>query len=84
MIKMTEEEKIFAGQIFDPRKKELKDIKHRAHEACRRYNALDEYDPGRSPIIKELIGSIGETYYFQGPIQFNYGSHTFILSLIHI
>ena len=36
MIKMTEEEKIFAGQIFDPRKKELKDIKHRAHEACRR------------------------------------------------
>ena len=78
MIKMTEEEKIFAGQIFDPRKKELKDIKHRAHEACRRYNALDEYDPGRSPIIKELIGSIGETYYFQGPIQFNYGSHTFI------
>ena len=76
---MTEEEKIFAGQIFDPRKKELKDIKHRAHEACRRYNALDEYDPGRSPIIKELIGSIGETYYFQGPMQFNYGSHTFIV-----
>ena len=25
--KMTEEEKIFAGKMFDPRKKELKDIK---------------------------------------------------------
>lgn len=75
---MTEEEKIFAGLIFDPRKKELKDIKHRAHEACRRYNQMDEYDPARLPIIKEFIGDIGSTYYFQGPVQFNYGSHTFI------
>lgn len=75
---MTEEEKIFAGLIFDPRKKELKDIKHKAHEACRRYNAMDEYDPERLPIIREFIGGIGNTYYFQGPIQFNYGSHTYI------
>ncbi len=75
---MTEEEKIFAGLIFDPRKKELKDIKHKAHEACRRYNAMDEYDPDRLPIIKEIIGGIGKTYYFQGPVQFNYGSHTYI------
>ena len=75
---MTEEEKIFAGLIFDPRKKELKDIKHKAHEACRRYNAMDEYDPDRLPIVKEFIGEIGKTYYFQGPIQFNYGSHTYI------
>ncbi len=75
---MTEEEKIFAGLIFDPRKKELKDIKHKAHEACRRYNGMDEYDPDRLPIIKEIIGGIGKTYYFQGPVQFNYGSHTYI------
>lgn len=75
---MTEEEKIFAGKMFDPRKKELKDIKHKAHEACRRYNMMDEYDPDRLPIIKEFIGSIGNTYYFQGPVQFNYGSHTHI------
>ncbi len=25
---MTEEEKIFAGKMFDPRKPELKDLKH--------------------------------------------------------
>lgn len=75
---MTEEEKIFAGLIFDPRKKELKDIKHKAHEACRRYNVLDEYDPKRREIVRSFIGGIGETFYFQGPIQFNYGSHTFI------
>ncbi|MBQ1228629.1 MAG: sugar O-acetyltransferase [Firmicutes bacterium] len=75
---MTEEEKIFAGKMFDPRKKELKDIKHKAHEACRRYNQMDEYDPDRLPIMKEILGSVGKTYYFQGPVQFNYGSHTFI------
>lgn len=75
---MKEEEKIFAGWMFDPRKKELKEIKHKAHQACRCYNEMDEYDPDRSALIKDIIGSIGDTYYFQGPIQFNYGCHTFI------
>ena len=75
---MREEEKIFAGKMFDPRKQELKDIKHKAHELCRKYNAMDEYDPERLPLVREFIGSIGKTYYFQGPIQFNYGTHTFI------
>ena len=42
---MKEEEKIFAGYMFDPRKQELREIKHKAHEACRQYNVLDEYDP---------------------------------------
>ena len=75
---MTEEEKIFAGKMFDPRKKELRDIKHKAHTACQRYNTMDEYDLKRLPIIREFIGAIGDKYYFQGPIQFNYGKHTFI------
>ena len=71
---MTEEQKIFAGYMFDPRKQELRDIKHRTHEACRRYNAMDEYDPERLPIVREFIGALGKTYYCQGPIQVNYGS----------
>jgi len=75
---MTEEEKIFSGNMFDPRKKELKDIKHKSHSHCQRYNAMDENDPERLPIIKNFIGNIGKQYYFQGPIQFNYGRHTFI------
>lgn len=75
---MTEEEKIFAGKLFDARLKELKDIKHKAHETCRKFNSMDEYDPARLPLIREFIGSIGGNYYFQGPILFNYGSHTFI------
>ncbi|WP_269477597.1 sugar O-acetyltransferase [Hominibacterium faecale] len=75
---MKEEEKIFGGWMFDPRKKELKDLKHKAHQACKRYNEMDEYDSDRAAIIKEIIGNIGDTYYFQGPIQINYGCHTFI------
>ena len=75
---MTEEEKIFAGRLFDARTKELRDIKHNAHILCQKFNALDEYDENRLSIIKKFIGKIGEKYYFQGPIQFNYGCHTFI------
>ena len=75
---MTEEEKIFAGKMFAPRSEELRQIKHKAHEACRRYNTLDEYDPERQQLIRSFIGGIGKTFYFQGPIQINYGSHTFI------
>lgn len=75
---MTEEEKIFSGNMFDPRKSELKAIKHKAHSACLRYNSMDELNPDRLPIVKEFIGGIGNTYYFQGPMQFNYGVHTFI------
>jgi len=75
---VKEEDKIFAGRLFDARSKELRDLKHTAHVLCQKFNALDEYDEGRLPIIKEFIGRIGENYYFQGPIQFNYGCHTCI------
>lgn len=75
---MTEEEKIFAGKLFDARTKELRDMKHKAHVLCQKFNLLDEYDEQRLPLIREFIGSIGKKYYFQGPIQFNYGCHTYI------
>lgn len=75
---MREEDKIFAGYMFDPRKQALKDIKHRAHEACRRFNSMDEYDPERSRVIGDILGGKGNVYYFQGPVQINYGCHTFI------
>ena len=63
---MTEEEKIFAGKMFDPRSEELRQIKHKAHEACRRYNTLDEYDPERQELMRSILGSTGKTFYFQG------------------
>ena len=75
---MTEEEKIFAGKMFDPRRQELKDLKHKAHEACRKYNSMDEYDPDRGEVIRAILGDAGKVCYFQGPVQFNYGCHTHI------
>ena len=68
---MTEEEKIFAGKMFDPRKQELKDLKHKAHEACRKFNMMDEYDPQRQQLLRDILGGVGKTCYFQGPVQIN-------------
>lgn len=39
---------------------------------------MEEDDPERIPLIREFIGSIGEKYYFQGPVHFNYGCNTTI------
>ena len=75
---MEEEKRIFAGKLFDARRQELKDIKYIAHESCRKYNTLDERSPVRGEIMKSFLGSVGENFYFQGPVQFNYGCHTFI------
>src|SRR5699024_773322 len=75
---MKEEEKIFAGKMFDPRKQELKDIKHKAHAACQKYNMMDEFDSDRNEVIRDILGKVGNVFYFQGPVQFNYGCHTFI------
>ncbi len=75
---MREEEKITKGHLFDPTNEELVQIKHKAHELSREYNTLDEYDERRDEIIRDMIADIGDGFYFQGPLQFNYGSHTHI------
>ena len=75
---IEEEERIFSGKLFDARRPALKAIKHIAHECCRHYNQLDEWDETRPHIIQQFLGKVGKNCYFQGPIQFNYGCHTFI------
>ena len=76
---MREEEKIFAGKLFDARTKELRDIKHKAHTLCQKFNTMNEYDEDRLPIIKEFIGKIGEKYYFQGvPFYCDHGKSIYI------
>lgn len=75
---MTEEEKIFSGRVFNPAGDELRAIRRRAHDLCRRYNAMDDLDPERSAVMRDLLGGIGEKFSLQAPVQFNYGRHTFI------
>ena len=75
---MTEEEKIYAGKLFDLTDPELLKIKHETHAACQRYNQLDEYDPERKEIIQKIMGKVGKNFRFQGPMQINYGKHMYV------
>lgn len=76
---MNEEEKIRAGLLFCPADPSLKAIKLRAHKLNVDYNATYEDETERrSEILAQLIGSLGEGSFIQGPIAFHYGSHTHI------
>ena len=74
---MTEEEKIAAGILFCPGDKTLKAIKLKTHNLNVDYNATHEDEvEKRNQIIHEIVGSMGEGCFFQGPIAFHYGKHT--------
>ena len=76
---MTEEEKIFAGQLFCPGDPALKAIKLRAHKLSQRYSQLAEDQAAdRVEILSQLVGKMGKGCFFQGPIFFHYGTHTSI------
>ena len=74
---MTEKEKMMAGKIYDPSDKELVALRTKAHRLSKEYNELLETDDKRAEIIKEL-GITGDSFYFQGPVQFDYGCFTSI------
>ena len=73
---MNEVEKMLAGQIYDPNDPELLALREKAHRLCREYNSLDETDPRRKEILKELGIKGAENIYLQGPIQFDHGCFT--------
>ena len=73
---MTETEKMFAGELYNPFCEGMPEARRRAHELCQRYNALPESDEeGREAILRELMPDHGEGVYLQGPIQFDFGTH---------
>lgn len=74
---MTEEEKIFAGQLFCPGHPDLKVMKLRSHNLCTKYNRLfeDEVEE-RNALLEQILGHKGAGCFMQGPIFFHYGSHT--------
>ena len=72
---MTEFEKMTAGKIYDPSDKELATLRTKAHILCQEYNLIPETDERRGEIIRAM-GIVGDSFYFQGPIQFDYGCLT--------
>ena len=76
---MTEEEKIFKGQLFCPADESLKAIKLKTHNLCTRYNQTFENETEkRAEIIKAVFAKFGEQSFIQGPMYIHYGKHTVI------
>ena len=74
---MSEEERIFNGQLFASEEPELVEKKLKAHRLSREYNQLDETDEeARQKVLCELLEQIGESTLMLGPIRFHYGCHT--------
>lgn len=75
----SEEQKIMAGKLFAPGDPELRAIKRKAHNLNQDYNRLyEDQVQEREAILNNLLGSVGEGTFLQGPITFHYGCHTFI------
>ena len=74
---MTEEEKIFKGQLFSPGSQELRVLKQKSHNLSQDYSATREAETEkRAAIIKEMLAEFGEGSFMQGPVFFHYGQHT--------
>ncbi len=74
---MREEEKIFAGQFYNPGHPDLVATKLRCHNLCTEYNRTfeDEYEK-RAELLPQIFGELGENSRVQGPLTVHYGTHT--------
>ncbi len=74
---MSEEGKIFRGELFAPGTPELKAIKLRSHKLSAQYNRTDEDDVElRASLLQLILAKFEEGSFLQGPIFFHYGKHT--------
>ena len=76
---MTEQEKMLAGQLYYPGDPALLALHREAGRLCRAYNATpteDEDTLGR--LCMDLLGGIGDGFWLEPPIFFDYGKNTFI------
>ena len=74
---MTEEEKIFKGEMFSPGAQELRAIKLRSHNLSQEYsNTKENETEKRAALAQEILAEYGEGSFMQGPIFFHYGKHT--------
>ncbi|MBQ2668087.1 MAG: sugar O-acetyltransferase [Clostridia bacterium] len=74
---MREEEKIFAGQFYNPGHPDLTAMKLRCHNLCHDFNNTYENErEKRAALLKEIFAEIGEGSSANGPITIHYGCHT--------
>ena len=73
---MTEREKMLKGMLYDPSDKALAELRLKAHRLWQAYNRLEETDPRRAELLKELIPDMGADTFLAGPIYVDYGVFT--------
>ena len=70
----TEWQKMVAGELYDPLDPELVRGRARARDLCHDLNGTREPDgPRRRAILRELLGSGGDSVWMQPPFQCDYG-----------
>lgn len=71
-------EKMIAGKLYETSDPKLKALMKKAHRLSRNYNDLyEDQTEERESVLKEMLTSVGEGTYLQGPVQFDYGNTTF-------
>ena len=74
---MTEEQKIFKGELFSPGAPELRAMKLVSHNLSQAYSqAREDETEKRAALAKDILAEFGEGSFMQGPIFFHYGKHT--------
>ncbi|MFC4403799.1 sugar O-acetyltransferase [Gracilibacillus xinjiangensis] len=75
----TEREKMLAGEMYMPADPDLLKGREEARRLVRLYNqTLETEEEKRTEILKELLGSTGETIRMEPNIRFDYGCNTYV------
>src|SRR5262245_23148707 len=72
----SEQEKMLAGELYDPLDRELAAARARARDLCQALNATGETQQDeRRGIVRELFGAGGDSVWMQPPFFCDYGSN---------
>ena len=78
-MEKTELQKMLAGELYDASDVELVAGRSRARKLFMQYNALSYDDkPGKTAVLKELLGGFENQIDIQSPFYCDYGSNIFV------
>lgn len=77
-MKLTEREKMLAGELYDGGDPELLEQWHKAKDLTRDYNQTDSNDlVKKRKILNELLGGSGENLWIVAPFYVDYGTNIY-------
>lgn len=82
---MTELERMLSGGLYDSMDETLAAARDRAKKLTWRYNQMDPTDyPGRTALLRELLGGLGEDSFIEPSFRCDYGAHITVGSQVFI